>query len=206
MMDRRTGMSERRAGVSFLLIAGRMLILAFVVACVGCPHTVVAPVRSETWAVPIDRRGVPNLHRVNGDLYRGAQPTAEGMAELKRMGIRTIINLRSFHSDRDDIGETGLAYEHVYMKAWHPEDEDVVRFLQIVTDENRTPVFVHCKRGADRTGAMCAVYRVVVEGWTRDEAIREMIGGSFDFHGAWDNLADYLNELDLDDIRRRVKG
>jgi len=206
MMDRRTGMSERGVGVSSLLIAGRMLALAFVVACAGCPRTVVAPGRSETWAVPIDRPGVPNLHRVSGDLYRGAQPTAEGMAELKRMGIRTIINLRSFHSDRDDIGETGLAYEHIYMKAWHPEDEEVVRFLQIIMDERRTPVFVHCKHGADRTGAMCAVYRVVVEGWTKDEAIREMTEGSFDFHGAWDNLADYLNELDLDDIRRRVKG
>ena len=192
--------------MSSLPIAGRMLALALVVACAGCPRTVVAPGRSETWAVPIDRPGIPNLHRVSGDLYRGAQPTAEGMAELKRMGIRTIINLRSFHSDRDDIGETGLAYERIYMKAWHPEDEDVVRFLQIVMDERRTPVFVHCKRGADRTGAMCAVYRVVVEGWTRDEAIREMTKGSFDFRGAWDNLADYLNELDLDDIRRRVKG
>ena len=128
------------------------------------------------------------------------------MAELKKMGIRTVINLRAFHSDRDEIGETGLAYEHIYMKAWHPEDEDVVRFLQIVTDEDRTPVFVHCEHGADRTGAMCAVYRVIVEGWSTDEAVREMTEGKFGFHGAWENLADYLNELDLDDIRRRVNG
>lgn len=205
-MDCRTGMSERGVGVSSLLIAGRLLAIAFVVACSACRGPGVNSGRNHTWAAPVHCPGVPNLHRVSDDLYRGAQPTAEGMAELKRMGIRTVINLRSFHSDRDEIGETGLAYEHIYMKTWHPEDKEIVRFLQIVMDERRTPVFVHCQRGADRTGAMCAVYRVVVEGWSRDEAIREMIEGGFGFDGAWENLADYLDELDLDDIRRRVKG
>ena len=205
-MNHRAGRAKRRMWASFLLIAYRMFALAFVVACAGCPRAAVAPVWREAWADPIDSQEIPNFHQVSDGLYRGAQPTAEGMAELKRMGIRTVINLRSLHSDRDRIGDTGLAYEHIYMKAWHPEDEEVVRFLQIVTDENRTPVFVHCKLGSDRTGAMVAVYRVVVEGWTMDEAIGETTEGGFGFNSDWDTLADYLNALDLDDIRRRVKG
>jgi len=99
------------------------------------------------------------------------------MRNLKKLGIRTIINLRSFHSDRDEIGETGLAYEHIYMKAWHPEDKEAVRFLQIVTDSKRTPVLVLCQHGADRIEAMIAIYRIAVQGWSKEEAIREMTEG-----------------------------
>jgi len=153
------------------------------------------------WAAPLERPGLPNLHKVSETLYRGAQPTAEGMRELKRMGIRTVINLRSFHSDRDEIAQTGLAYEHIYMKAWHPEDKEVIRFLQIVTDPQRTPVFVHCQHGADRTGTMCAIYRIAVQGWTKDEAIREMTEGGFGYHEAWQNLVTYIRNLDVERIK-----
>ena len=120
------------------------------------------------------------------------------------MGIKTNVNLRSFHSDRDEIEDTGLAYEHIYMKTWHPEDEEVVRFLRIVTDENRTPVFVHCQRGADRTGVMCAIYRIAVQGWSKEEAIEEMTEGGFGFHGAWENMVGYVRQLDIDRIKRQA--
>ena len=76
--------------------------------------------RPEKWAKPIKLAGVPNFHKVSDTLYRSEQPTAEGMQNLKAMGIETIINLRSYNTDRAEIGETGLAYEHIYMKAWHP--------------------------------------------------------------------------------------
>ena len=68
-------------------------------------------VRPAHWAQPVALKGVPNLHKVSDRLYRSAQPTAEGMKNLKGMGIETIVSLRSFHSDRDEIGYTGLAYE-----------------------------------------------------------------------------------------------
>ena len=156
------------------------------------------------WATPMEKPGLPNLHRVTADLYRGAQPTAEGMRQLKAMGIKTVVDLRSFHSDRDEIGDTGLAYERIAMKAWHSEDEDVIRFLQIVTDESRTPVFVHCQHGADRTGLTCAVYRVAVCGWSKAEAIQEMKQGGFGFHEVWKNIPEYLEKLDMDDIKRQA--
>ena len=79
-------------------------------------------IRPKTWAQPVKLSGVPNLYRVSGELYRGDQPSPQGMQNLKNLGLKTILNLRSFHSDRDEIGDTGLAYEHIYMKAWHPEE------------------------------------------------------------------------------------
>ena len=152
-------------------------------------------------AQPIKMRGVPNVHKVSDTLYRSAQPSKTGMKNLKAMGITTVVNLRSFHSDRDEIGETCLAYEHIYMKAWHPEEKEIVRFLQIVTDPKRTPVLVHCRHGADRTGTMCAVYRIVVQGWTKGEAVREMAEGGFGYHRVWANLPRWIDALDVKRIK-----
>jgi protein tyrosine phosphatase (PTP) superfamily phosphohydrolase (DUF442 family) len=160
--------------------------------------------RPARWAIPMQMEGVPNLHKVSDTLYRSAQPSAEGMKNLKAMGIETVINLRSFHSDRDEIGDTGLAYEHIHMKAWHAEEEDAVKFLQIVTNPKRSPVLVHCQHGADRTGTVCALYRVAVDGWTKEEALKEMMEGGFGFHGIWENLIQWINRLDIEGIKQKA--
>lgn len=160
--------------------------------------------RDPSWAQPIVLAGVPNLYRVSPQLYRSGQPTAQGMRNLQQLGIKTVVSLRSFHSDRDEIGATPLGYEHIYMKAWHPEFKEVVRFLRVVTDHDRTPVVVHCQHGADRTGTMCALYRVVIEGWTKEEAVREMTEGGFGFHAVWVNLPRWIRDMDIAALRRAV--
>jgi len=157
--------------------------------------------RPSRWANPLRLEGVPNLHKVSDGLYRSAQPTAIGMQNLKKLGIKTVINLRSFHSDRDELEGTGLEYEHLYMKAWHPEYKEAVRFLEIATDPKRAPVVVHCLHGADRTGTMCAVYRIVAQDWSKEEAIKEMTGGGFHFHNIWTNLPEWINELNIESLR-----
>ena len=160
--------------------------------------------RPAHWAMPMQMQGVPNLHKISDSLYRSAQPSAAGMKNLKTVGIETIVNLRSFHSDRAEIGDTGLAYEHIYMKTWHPEEEEAVRFLQIVTNPKRGPVLVHCQHGADRTGTMCALYRVSVQGWSTEEALKEMMEGGFGFHGIWENLIQWIDGLDIERIKKRA--
>lgn len=159
--------------------------------------------RPASWAQPLAAEGAPNLFKVSDTLYRSAQPTEEGLRSLKDLGITTVVNLRSFHSDRDDLVE-GLGYEHIYMKAWHPERKEVIQFLQIATDPKRSPVLVHCQHGADRTGTMTAIYRVVVQGWSKEDAIREMQDGGFGFHRIWGNLPDWIRDLDVDAIRDEV--
>jgi len=163
-----------------------------------------APVRDARWAKPIAIEGLPNLHQVSDSLYRGAQPTAEGFKSLKKMGIKTVISLRAFHSDKELLGDTGLVYESISFKTWHPENEDIVKFLSIVTDKTKQPVFVHCQHGADRTGTMCAIYRIMVDGWSKEQAIKEMTEGGFGFHSVWENLISYIKGLDTDKLRKAV--
>lgn len=153
--------------------------------------------RPPTWAVPIARPGLPNLHRVSEVYYRGALPSAAGMRQLATMGIKTVVNLRAGRSDALLVAGTTLATEHIRFKTWHPEREDVVRFLDIVTDPKRQPVFVHCQFGADRTGMMTAIYRIVVEGWSKEEAIAEMRDGGFGFHPTWKKLIVFIRDLDV---------
>jgi protein tyrosine/serine phosphatase len=123
------------------------------------------------------------------------------MRALEEAGIRTVINLRSLYSDRDEIGDADLQYVHIPMAAWRVEKRDIIEFLSVVTDETRAPVLVHCNYGADRTGFMSAIYRVCVCGWPKDEAIEEMVNGGFGFHRIWGNLVDSVEELDVRSAR-----
>ncbi len=158
------------------------------------------------WAEPVVLEGLPNLHKVSGTLYRGAQPLDQaGYARLKSLGVKTVISLRAFHSDREWVEANGLKYEEIKFNTWHPEEEDVVRFLKIVTSTNQGPVFVHCQHGADRTGMMCAIYRMTVEGWSRQDAMTEMTKGGFGFHSMWKNLLGYLEKIDVPSLRKTLK-
>ncbi len=190
-----------------LLFGGLFLALG-VSSCFFLPtlaQEVTQPVKREArWATPLKLKGVPNLYKINDQLYRSAQPTAEGMRNLKKMGIKTVINLRAFHTDHWKVSGTGLLNEELSVKTWHIEDEDVVQVLQIVAKAEKGPFLIHCQHGADRTGLMSAMYRIVVQGWSRREAIDEMMNGGFGFHTIWTNIPDYLENVDIARIRRDV--
>lgn len=159
------------------------------------------PNRPPQWAVPMKVQGVSNLHKINDGLYRSAQPTEEGMKNLEKMGIKTLINLRAFHSDKDKLKGTGLLNNALSVKTWHIEDEDVIRVLKIISKKENGPFLIHCQHGADRTGVMSAMYRIVVQGWSKDEAIKEMVGGGYGFHSVWSNIIEYVKNVDVERIK-----
>ena len=177
---------------------------SFILDTIQPGNSSIRVIDNPNWAQKLYLPGLPNLHKVSDDLYRGAQPTAEGMKELEKLGIKTIINLRSLHSDRDEMEDVNLTYEHIRMTTLDPDMDDIIRFLKIITDSNSTPVFVHCQHGADRTGTMCAIYRIIIQGWSREDAVEEMTKGGYGFHTIWDNLADYIRELDIEEIKNRM--
>ncbi len=153
---------------------------------------------------PVDpETGVLNFAQVSDGLYRGGQPTAKSFASLKAMGIRTVVSLRTLNVDRRLLKGLGLKYLHISFKAGHPETEDVVAFLKTVEDPANRPVFVHCKWGTDRSGMMTAAYRIVIEGWSKEQALQEM--RAMGFHEAWDSISDYVERLDAVAIQERLK-
>ncbi len=160
--------------------------------------------RPATWAKELHRPGLTNFYEVTTNLYRGAQPTAQGMTELHAMGIKTILNLRSYHSDQHLVSSGDMKLARLHMKPWRAEDEDVVEFLKVVSNTNNLPVFVHCQRGADRTGMVCAMYRIVECGWTKEAAIQEMKEGGFDFNPTWKNLVKYIYHVDIEALKKRA--
>ncbi len=151
---------------------------------------------------------MPALQSTEGNgnvrLYRGAQPEKEGFGELEKMGIKTVICFRNWHDDKKYIKGTKLSYVPIPMNTWKPTEEDVVKFLKTVTDKNAQPVLVHCLHGADRTGTMTAIYRVVVEGWTKEDAIKEMKQGGFGYHEVWKMLPKFIKELDTEKIKKQL--
>ncbi len=161
--------------------------------------------RPKTWAQPVELPGTPNLHKVSDVLYRSAQPTGEGMQQLeKKMGLKTVVNLRGLHSDRDELEGTQLQYMHIRIRTWRMKEKYVLRFLKQVLDPSQQPVLVHCWHGADRTGTMAAFYRMVVQGWSKKEALREMTQGGFSYHSVWTNLIDFNEEADIPEYRRKL--
>lgn len=143
-----------------------------------------------------------NFAMVSKELYRGEQPTAEGFRKLKSLGVKTIINLRALHSDRAMLKGLGLNYCHLYFKTWHPEKEDILKFLKVAMNPKYQPVFVHCQHGADRTGMMVAIWRVFVEGWAKAEAKAEL--PNFGFHSIWKNILNYFDKLDIEKLEAEL--
>ena len=122
---------------------------------------------------------LPNFQKVNDHVYRGAQPTDDGFRELAQLGIKTVIDLRQIgeHSQADEqklVTSLGMRYISIPMAGMStPKDDQVTAVLARLSDTTSGPVFVHCKRGADRTGMVVAVYRVSQDGWENKKALNE---------------------------------
>jgi protein tyrosine phosphatase (PTP) superfamily phosphohydrolase (DUF442 family) len=153
--------------------------------------------RDPSWAQPLASARLRNFYKVSDDLYRGAQPDRQGFLELERLGIKTVVNLRLGGSDRSMLEGTRITAVEIPAEAWDLDDNEVVQFLRVLSDKSKTPVFVHCSHGADRTGAMTAIYRIAVQGWAKEAAVAEMTQGGFGFHSLWDNLPKYIRALDI---------
>ncbi len=170
--------------------------------------------RPEAWATPLQvNAGLPNLNRINSTLYRSAQPTSDGFAFLSQhpmlspsdQPIKTVLSLRAFKDDAPKLpADSTLQLAQIRFNTWHPEQEDVIKFLRITTTPTMQPVLVHCLHGSDRTGTMIAIYRIVVEGWSKEQAKAEMVNGDYGFHPVWQNLLRFIDQLDVEALKAEV--
>jgi uncharacterized protein (TIGR01244 family) len=121
--------------------------------------------------------GVPNFHQVNENIYRGGQPAADAWSSLARLGIKTVIDLRredehSTAAEAQAVAAAGMKYVNVPMKGVvAPTNEQITRVLELLNSNES--VFVHCRRGSDRTGAVIACYRIAHDRWDHKRALSE---------------------------------
>jgi tyrosine-protein phosphatase SIW14 len=145
----------------------------------------VAFARDARWAKPVAVQGMKNLYQVTEHLYRAAQPSADGFSHMaKDKGLASEIDLTDdSHSDELLLRGTGIRPRYVPMTAVAPNKDKIIAALRfIMAEEKKAPVLVHCTYGADRTGTVIAMYRIVVQGWSKDDAIDEMRLGGFNYH------------------------
>ena len=133
--------------------------------------------------------GIHNAGKINDALFRGAQPNENGLAELKKLGVTTIVDLRGedrekYEWERKQAESLGMRFVHLAVSGWAPPtDEQIAEFLALFRDDPHQKVFVHCRFGDDRTGVFVATYRMAVEKWSPEKAMDEMY--FFGFNGFW---------------------
>ncbi|MGP8152849.1 MAG: fused DSP-PTPase phosphatase/NAD kinase-like protein [Smithella sp.] len=194
------------------LLFGAIVLLTS--GCATCKATSAIGPRPSAWAVQMKSTcDVYNFYKISGNLYRSAQPTEDGIAQLvdPKVGIKikTIIDLREFHGDAIPIAASKLRIEQVPMNAGEEDlkviDKDVIKVMKILSNLKNGPFLIHCLHGSDRTGLMCAMYRIIYQKWTKDKAIDEMVNGGYGFHSTWySNIIEYIQKADIDKLRKQI--
>jgi len=122
---------------------------------------------------------IPRFFEVAGGLYRGGQPTERGFYLLKERGIKTVINLRIENDEASLVERLGLNYVHIPVEDTWPSsripEAAIAKYFEIINNPANYPIFFHCRRGADRTGAMAAFYRMAIQGWGAPKAYSEAL-------------------------------
>jgi protein tyrosine/serine phosphatase len=159
--------------------------------------------RDPAWAEPLDAS--MNLHRVTPTLFRSARLDADDLPQLRSLGIRTVLSLRNFHSDQELLRGSGIRAVRLGANTWAVGDRHVVATMRALrAAEREGPVLLHCLHGADRTGMMVAMYRMLYQNWPRERALAELRHGGYGYHAVWLNIERYLERVDLARIRSAI--
>ena len=120
--------------------------------------------------------GLSNFAAVTPQLYRGGQPTLAGYEKLKKMGVDIVVDLRlsGKETEKENVTKAGMKFVSIPWHCMLPKDRVFAKFLKVLQENPHKKVFVHCRYGDDRTGMMVAAYRMALQGWTPDEARKEM--------------------------------
>lgn len=157
------------------------------------------PTRPGEWAQPVAIRY--NLFQMTPTLYRSALPDREAVPLLTELKVATVINFLP-EPDLGWLSSPGVTQIQLPYRTNHVDDADVLKVLRTIRDaESKGPVLMHCKHGSDRTGLMAAMYRVVIQGWSKEEALDEMTQGGFGDNSHYRDGVRYILQADIAKLR-----
>ncbi|RMP66078.1 hypothetical protein ALQ18_03516 [Pseudomonas marginalis pv. marginalis] len=155
--------------------------------------------RSPEWAQPVGNQF--NLHQMTPTLYRSALPNSTAVPVLENLKIATVINFLP-ESDSDWLKSSDIKQVQLIYRTNHVDDSDVLAALRAIQDaQTNGAVLMHCKHGSDRTGLIAAMYRVVVQGWSKEDALNEMTLGGFGSSNGFKDGVRYMMKADTDKLR-----
>jgi tyrosine-protein phosphatase SIW14 len=160
--------------------------------------------RPSSWGVPVKSAHLQNLFRVHNDLYRSEQPDHDAFIELSGMGIKSVLNLRTTEKDDELIGSVAIKPFIVPMDAGSFTDKEVIDALKAIASAPK-PILVHCRHGSDRTGVVIAMYRIIYQNWTKEDALNELLNGGYGFHANFKNIPEYIKNVNVEAIKAGLK-
>ena len=185
----------------------KILIILTALCIVACSTTTPStpPQNTAHWATEVGKE--TNLYRLDDKLFRSEQLTEKDYELLRKNNINTLINLRFFdrNDDRQAFGKTTLTLVNTPLLTWSITPQEVARVLwQIEQHQRNGAVLIHCYHGADRTGLISAMYRIVYQNWELNEAKREMMQGPYGFHSVWKNIEGFFTEKNINEIKQEL--
>ncbi|MGF6167363.1 tyrosine-protein phosphatase [Pseudomonas moraviensis] len=160
------------------------------------------PPRPAEWAQPVEVQF--NLFRMSPTLYRSALPSRSAVPLLNSLHVVTVINFLP-DADSDWLSVPGIRQVQLPYRTSHVDDSDVLKALRAIQSaEADGPVLMHCKHGSDRTGLMAAMYRVVVQGWSKEQALKEMTEGGFGDSQHFHDSVRYVMQADVDRLHEAL--
>lgn len=163
-------------------------------------------VQSERWATPVKHDA--NLYRIDDKLYRSEQPVAEDGEAIVKLGIQSVINLRFFdRNDDDHLKVHGLTLLNRPLLSWSIKPKEIAEILYLIEKQQQNgAVLIHCYHGADRTGLIAGMYRIIYQGWSVEEAKAEMQHGPYGYHSIWKNIAKLFTEEKVKQVKTHLEA
>ena len=160
--------------------------------------------RPAQWAQPIATQY--NLYQMSPTLYRSALPDSAAQPLLEKLQIATVINFLP-EADSSWLKTPGVNQIQLPYRTNHVDDADVLAALRAIqTAQAQGPVLMHCKHGSDRTGLMAAMYRVVIEDWSKEDALKEMTQGGFGESSHHKDGVSYMMKADIPQLRAALSS
>lgn len=187
----------------------KLILISFVICLNACTikhPQITEDSRPKNWATMI--KADANLHKVDRHLYRSEQPISDDKKTIEDLGIKTIINLRYF--DRNDnqkvFADKQIKLINNPILTFKVKPIDIAKALYAIKQEQQNgAVLLHCYHGADRTGIVVAMYRIIYQNWAITDARTEMKQGGFGYHSVWKNLDNLLTEDGVNQVKAELE-
>lgn len=190
----------------------------------GCLDTITGAARFIAFNAPFalrktfccQRSQIPNLIQVSERLFRGGQPNKEGLQTLcEKHQVSTVVNLRVTDTNKPLLEGLSIQSRCVYFDPDTGKHDPVVaretarkaaiEFLKIMKDPNAGVVYLHCYYGKERTGTLVAIERMVLEGWSAEQAIAELRSDPGFHEARHPQLVEFIRNFDIEAAKSELK-